>query len=193
MFSFIPPHDDEDDDPTIAGSAAAAAAAGGGRGANVLPTWGNLQTMNINPLIVTNIQSSPYFKTTLFGLKTYHEVIDEIYYRVSHLEPWERGKGWDVGTDELVRRPVVGQITDGASIMNLKVSFLRNCSGSRKTSGQTGMCGGVRGVGAGGIVSSAYCLLFKLGTLKLTRKQVNGLINHGDSPYIRGLGFMYIR
>ncbi len=38
--------------------------------------------------------------------------------------------------------------------------------GSRKTSGQTGMCGGVRGVGAGGIVSSAYCLLFKLFTLR---------------------------
>ena len=55
------------------------------------------------------------------------------------------------------------------------------------------MCGGVRGVGAGGIVSSAYCLLFKLGTMKLTVKQVNGLINHTDSPYIRGLGFMYIR
>ena len=39
-------------------------------------------------------------------------------------------------------------------------------------SGQTGMCGGVRGVSAGGIVSSAYCLLFKLYTLKLTKKQV---------------------
>ena len=55
------------------------------------------------------------------------------------------------------------------------------------------MCGGVRGVGAGGIVSSAYCLLFKLGTLKLTRKQVYLLLDHCDSPYIRGLGFMYIR
>ena len=47
-----------------------------------------------------------------FFWQTYHEVIDEIYYKVDHLEPWERG--------------------------------------SRKTSGQTGMCGGVRGVGAGG-------------------------------------------
>ncbi|XP_013101329.1 pre-mRNA-splicing factor 38B isoform X2 [Stomoxys calcitrans] len=65
--------------------------------------------------------------------------------------------------------------------------------GSRKTSGQTGMCGGVRGVGAGGIVSTAYCLLYKLYTLRLTRKQVNGLINHTDSPYIRALGFMYLR
>jgi pre-mRNA-splicing factor 38B len=51
----------------------------------------------------------------------------------------------------------------------------------------------VRGVGAGGIVSTAYCLLFKLFTLKLTRKQLNSLLTHPDSPYIRGLGFMYIR
>ena len=51
----------------------------------------------------------------------------------------------------------------------------------------------VRGVGAGGVVSSAYCLLYKLFTLKLTKKQVIGLINHKDSPFIRGLGFMYIR
>ena len=51
----------------------------------------------------------------------------------------------------------------------------------------------VRGVAAGGIVSTAYCLLFKLFTLKLTRKQVNAMLNHMDSPYIRGLGFMYIR
>ena len=91
----------------------------------------------------------------LYELKTYHEVIDEIYYKVSHMEPWEKG--------------------------------------SRKTSGQTGMCGGVRGVGAGGIVSTAYCLLYKLFTLKLTRKQLKGMITHCDSPYIRGLGFMYVR
>jgi pre-mRNA-splicing factor 38B len=73
----------------------------------------------------------------------------------------------------------------------------------------------VRGVGSGGIVSSAvsiihhshiisyfnkilfvspqFCLLYKLYTLKLTRKQLNGLLKHSDSPYIRALGFMYIR
>jgi hypothetical protein len=27
----------------------------------------------------------------LLTLKTYSEVVDEIYYKVSHLEPWERG------------------------------------------------------------------------------------------------------
>ena len=51
----------------------------------------------------------------------------------------------------------------------------------------------VRGVGTGGIVSTAFCLLYKLFTLKMTRKQVMGLITHTDSPYIRALGFMYIR
>lgn len=65
--------------------------------------------------------------------------------------------------------------------------------GSRRTQGLTGMCGGVRGVGGGGIVSTAFCLLYKLYTLKLTRKQLVGLITHRDSPYIRALGFMYIR
>jgi pre-mRNA-splicing factor 38B len=65
--------------------------------------------------------------------------------------------------------------------------------GSRRTQGLTGMCGGVRGVGGGGIVSTAFCLLYKLYTLKLTRKQVVGLITHKDSPYIRALGFMYVR
>ena len=49
------------------------------------------------------------------------------------------------------------------------------------------------GVGAGGIISSAFCLLYKLSTLKLTRKQVYAIMNHADSPYIRGLGFMYVR
>lgn len=126
-----------------------------GKHGNVLPLWGNEKTMNLNPMILTNVLSSPYFKVQLYELKTYHEVVDEIYFKVTHVEPWEKG--------------------------------------SRKTAGQTGMCGGVRGVGTGGIVSTAFCLLYKLFTLKLTRKQLMGLITHSDSPYIRALGFMYIR
>lgn len=49
---------------------------------NNLKLWGNQVTMNINPMIHTNIIQSPYFKTNLIELKTYHEVIDEIYYKV---------------------------------------------------------------------------------------------------------------
>ncbi|RWS23492.1 pre-mRNA-splicing factor 38B-like isoform X1 [Leptotrombidium deliense] len=138
-----------DDDPTVdAGQKAS-------KLSNTLPIWGNEKTMNLNPLVLTNIQNSPYFKTKLYTLKTYHEVIDEIWYQVKHLEPWEKG--------------------------------------SRRVSGQTGMCGSVRGVGAGGIVSTPYCILYKLYTLRLTRKQVIGLLKHKDSPFIRAIGFMYIR
>lgn len=36
---------------------------------NVLPFWGNQQSMNLNPLILTNIQNSPYFKVNLIELK----------------------------------------------------------------------------------------------------------------------------
>jgi len=125
------------------------------RDSNVLGIWGNKDSMNLNSLVLSNIMSSQYFKVALYEKKTYHEVVDEIYYRVKHLEPWEKG--------------------------------------SRKTAGLTGMCGGVRGVGGGGIVSTAFCLLYKLFTLKLTRKQVISLTTHPDSPYIRALGFMYIR
>ena len=124
---------------------------------NTLPVWGNSTTMNLNPLILTNIESSPYFVGRLAELKTYHELVDEIYYKVNHLEPWERGS---------------------------------RASGGRR---QTGMCGGVRGVGVGGIISSAFCILYKLFTTRLTRKQVYGLLNHTDSPYIRGIGFLYVR
>ena len=49
---------------------------------NPLPIHGNERTMNLNTMILTNIQSSPYFKVNLYELKTYHEVIDEIYYKV---------------------------------------------------------------------------------------------------------------
>jgi len=145
----------DDDDPTIYRGGHSYNSAGGA--GCKLTFYGNERTMNLNPLILTNIQGSPYFKVELYAMKTFHEIVDQIYYKVDHLEPW--------------------------------------ATGSRKTAGrsQTGMCGGVRGVSAGGIVSSCFCLLFKLHTLKLTKKQVVSLLNHCDSPYIRGLGFMFLR
>lgn len=54
-----------------------------GKHGNVLPLWGNEKTMNLNPMILTNVLSSPYFKVQLYELKTYHEVVDEIYFKVS--------------------------------------------------------------------------------------------------------------
>jgi pre-mRNA-splicing factor 38B len=41
--------------------------------------------------------------------------------------------------------------------------------------------------------STAFCLLFKLWTLKLTIRQLENLVEHSDSPYIRAIGFLYLR
>lgn len=54
-----------------------------GRQGNILPIWGNRDSMNFNSLILDNVLASPYFKNQLVLIKTYHEVIDEIYYNVS--------------------------------------------------------------------------------------------------------------
>ncbi len=50
---------------------------------NTLPLYGNKDSMNLNSMILTNIFGSAYFKEELIAYKTYHEVIDEIYYKVS--------------------------------------------------------------------------------------------------------------
>ncbi|KAL8137556.1 hypothetical protein V2J09_003557 [Rumex salicifolius] len=90
----------------------------------------------VERVLSMNILSSDYFKE-LYRLKTYHEVVDEIYNQVDHVEPWMTG----------------------------------NCRGP----------------------STAFCLLYKFFTMKLTIKQMHGLLKHPDSPYIRAVGFLYLR
>ena len=65
--------------------------------------------------------------------------------------------------------------------------------GTHNVAGTSGMCGAVRGVSAAGRCTSCFCLLFKCFTLKLTPTQINHLITHTDSPYIRVVGFLYLR
>ncbi|XP_047982726.1 pre-mRNA splicing factor SR-like 1 isoform X2 [Salvia hispanica] len=90
----------------------------------------------LEKVLCMNILSSDYFRD-LLKLKTYHEVIDEIYVTVTHVEPWMTG----------------------------------NCRGP----------------------STAFCLLYKFFLMKLTVKQMHGLLTHPDSPYIRAIGFLYLR
>lgn len=81
----LPEVEEEDDDPTV----------DRGQGThnkkNILACHGNEKTMNLNNLLLTNIQQSQYFKTTLYGLKSVNELLDEIWYNVKHMEPWESG------------------------------------------------------------------------------------------------------
>ena len=101
-------------------------------------SWANMEIQTcgkpidslLEKVLCMNILSSDYFKE-LYRLKTYHEVIDEIYNQVDHVEPWMTG----------------------------------NCRGP----------------------STAFCLLYKFFTMKLTVKQMHGLLKHSDSPYIRAV------
>ena len=90
----------------------------------------------LEKVLCMNILSSDYFKE-LYRLKTYHEVVDEIYNQVDHVEPWMTG----------------------------------NCRGP----------------------STAFCLLYKFFTMKLTVKQMHGLLIHKDSPYIRAVSISLFR
>eukprot|EP00244_Chara_vulgaris_P000919 TRINITY_DN11513_c0_g1_i1.p1 TRINITY_DN11513_c0_g1~~TRINITY_DN11513_c0_g1_i1.p1 ORF type:complete len:488 (+),score=76.43 TRINITY_DN11513_c0_g1_i1:369-1832(+) len=99
-------------------------------------TSGKAIDLLVERVLCMNILSSDYFKN-LYRLKTFHEVIDEIFNEVDHVEPWMSG----------------------------------NCRGP----------------------STAFCLLYKFFTMKLTVKQVQVLLKHADSPYIRAIGFLYLR
>jgi pre-mRNA-splicing factor 38B len=41
--------------------------------------------------------------------------------------------------------------------------------------------------------STAFCLLLRLLTLRMTSHQLDAMLKHPDSPYIRAIGFLYLR
>ena len=67
-----------------------------GRNRNIkgqIPIFGNDETFNMNPMLLSNISSSPYFVNKCCAqLHDWNSVVDEIYYEVNHMEPWTIGK-----------------------------------------------------------------------------------------------------
>eukprot|EP00603_Paraphysomonas_imperforata_P003477 CAMPEP_0114432632 /NCGR_PEP_ID=MMETSP0103-20121206/11257_1 /TAXON_ID=37642 ORGANISM="Paraphysomonas imperforata, Strain PA2" /NCGR_SAMPLE_ID=MMETSP0103 /ASSEMBLY_ACC=CAM_ASM_000201 /LENGTH=475 /DNA_ID=CAMNT_0001602317 /DNA_START=194 /DNA_END=1621 /DNA_ORIENTATION=- len=106
------------------------------RAKNILPMTGNTSTFNINTLLYNNIKEADYFKA-LYQLRTYHEIVDEIYPSVTHVAPWQTGT---------TRIP-----------------------------------------------STAFCLLLKFFLMRLTVKQMKGLLHTDDCPFVRAIGFLYLR
>ena len=43
------------------------------------------------------------------------------------------------------------------------------------------------------VASTAFCCLYKLFTMRLTPLQLTTMLKHRDSPYIRAVGFLYLR
>ena len=123
---------------------------------DVMPchSYSAVGNMNLNSMLIENIRSHDYFKG-LADLKTFDEVVDQIYYDCTYCTPWKPG--------------------------------------THRAQRAAGMCSGLRGVSNAGIPSTCYMLLFKLYTLKLTTSQIKRLISHTDSPFIRVIGFLYVR
>jgi pre-mRNA-splicing factor 38B len=107
-----------------------------GAKSNALPVYGNSSNYNINNLLFNNIMENDYFRA-LYQLRTYHEVIDEVYRTVDHVEPWQMGT---------TRLP-----------------------------------------------SSAFCLLVKFMLMKVTLKQMKGLLGTKDCTNVRAIGLLYLR
>ena len=99
--------------------------------AATMEIYGNTATFNVENVLKQNIVGSDYYRNDCMRLLSWSEVIDEIYYNVTDVEPW--------------------------------------------------MSGNARGA------SSAFCLLYRLFSLKLTEQEVRDTINHPDSPYIRAV------
>merc|ERR1712004_86164 len=108
----------------------------------------------MNNVLLQNIQGSRYFKKDLYSLKTVDQVIDEIFYKVKHVCPWEK------------------------NTRNHQVK---------------GMNAGVRGISQGGLASSGFCLLWKLFTLKPSKHDLEKILYHRDSVYIRAIGLLFVR
>lgn len=102
---------------------------------SVMPLWGPDDSFHFNPLLLQNTIHSPYFQKCCENLKDWNAVVDEIYYEVKHLLPFQVGKS----------------------------------------------------------PSTAFCLLLRLLTLRVTPHQLDLTLKHVDSPYIRCVGFLYLR
>jgi len=55
------------------------------------------------------------------------------------------------------------------------------------------MNAGVRGISSGGIASTCFCILYKIYTLKISKKDLTKMLFHEDSAYIKCLALLLIR
>lgn len=62
------------------------------RAKNLVPLWGPDDSFHFNPMLLENIKKSPYFVKICREIKDWSALVDEIYYKVDHMEPWAIGK-----------------------------------------------------------------------------------------------------
>ena len=103
---------------------------------SIVALWGpDDGRFQFHPLLYQNTIQSPYFQKCCETLHDWNAIIDEIYEKVDHCQPFSHNK----------------------------------------------------------TPSTAFCLLLRLLCYRMTSNQVQLTITHGDSPYIRAIGFLFLR
>lgn len=65
--------------------------------------------------------------------------------------------------------------------------------GTHKAVRSTGMQSAMRGVSNAGTPGTAFTMLLKMYIMRLTRTQVEAMVNHKDSAFIKAMGLLYLR
>jgi hypothetical protein len=64
----------------------------GRRRNNALPLWGPDDSFHFNPLLLRNTIQSSYFQNCCESFSNWNAVIDEVYYKVTNLQPFQAEK-----------------------------------------------------------------------------------------------------
>ena len=132
---------------------------------NLVPIQSRDETFNLNKVLLQNIKKSPYFLKLCTQITNWSQAVDEIYYKVDHLEAWSVGEFiiclsyWTYIYFKFI----------SYRITHIYVSL------------------------GGKVPSSAYCILLRLFLLRVSKKEMNEMLIHPDSPYIIGIGLLYLR
>ncbi len=155
-----------------------------------LEQYGNTTTFNIESVLHKNIKDGEYFNKTCVKLTTFAELVDEARPPAS-VAAAHCPSHSSAPLPSLLRAPcfqlppsLLGLLLSTFGCLPLFSEAL--CTPSQiyysVSHIEPWMSGNARGA------SSAFCLLFRLAQLQPTEDQVQELIDHGDSPYIRAVG-----
>ena len=127
--------------------------------------YGNTSTYNMESVLRKNIVDSEYYRDTCMKLTTWGQVVDEIYYSVSDVEPWMSGNA------------------RGASTAFCLPAQVGACSNATKLSHAQARAGSVLTSSMPRAGSSPWCP---------PRQEVKDLLDHVDSAYIRAVNLQLI-
>eukprot|EP00465_Bigelowiella_longifila_P012559 CAMPEP_0185278056 /NCGR_PEP_ID=MMETSP1359-20130426/60076_1 /TAXON_ID=552665 /ORGANISM="Bigelowiella longifila, Strain CCMP242" /LENGTH=348 /DNA_ID=CAMNT_0027872411 /DNA_START=56 /DNA_END=1103 /DNA_ORIENTATION=- len=94
-------------------------------------------------------------------------------------------------------REELSHIKTWEGFLEKTVKEVRECTpwitGTHTVTTKKGMCSGTRGVGTQGRPTRMWTHLVKLWTMKPTERQLEQLVESKQSPYLRVMGFLYLR